>query len=311
MKYAIPITIIFFIAIFAIANLQGWHERDADIYSTAIKENTPEKFILPAMYWIGRFLYIAIGDLAFPLYSFGLYISIILILLYTFSRNSLPLWILPVCFGMTSKWIPALCFFTRDLLMFFFAALFAFCVFETIKPDKETLHFIGCAGVINCMSLTKSFWTVFAGLLAIALIFKIKKRFLLTLPFFQSPQLSDTWGVIIHYRKLNPIQLLCFFANPLFGLSGLSLAHKQNWLHIAVIGFTIIAIGGMFAVGISLPLMLRYSLSLMPLHLVFIGMAFKDKGFLHFMGFAIAAKLISGFFFLDGLWRAFLGLFGF
>jgi len=144
-----------------------------DIYEQAVRENNPERIVLPLFVIIAFSSYFLLGELAFVLLP-GVFLLIILFFLFkTFKKFNLSYYFIPAFFLIHLKSVQFIPQFSRDGLFFVLTAIYLYyftLIFEGKKTNKIYLSVIIL--IVVLMYLTKAIGMVFV---VVTVFFFLKK----------------------------------------------------------------------------------------------------------------------------------------
>jgi len=169
--------IIIFIATFTyfflFASLPNVQDGTTDVYEKAVRENNPERIVLPLFVVIAFPSYFLFGELAFVLLPAVFLLIILFFLFKTFKEFNLSYYLIPAFFLIHLKAVQFIPQFSRDGLFFVLTAIYLYyfaLVFEKKKTAKIYLAIIILLAIL--MYLTKALGMVFV---VVTMFFFVKK----------------------------------------------------------------------------------------------------------------------------------------
>ncbi len=172
-KKSIIIFIATFSYFFLFASIPGIQDGTTDVYEKAVRENNPERIVLPLFVIIAFPSYFLLGELAFILLPVAFLLIILFFLFKTFKEFNLSYYFIPAFFLIHLKAVQFIPQFSRDGLFFVLTMIYLYyfvLIFEKKKTAKTYLAILIL--VVVLMYLTKAIGMVFV---AVTVFFFFKK----------------------------------------------------------------------------------------------------------------------------------------
>ena len=268
---------------------------DAINFIIGIKEDLPNMFIYPLLYYVGTTFYSIFGDGIFtvlPLLSFGMGI---LFLVKLFEEFKLDYRIIGASLFINFLAVNFLFQFTRDSIMFGLASVWAYFFLKLVYHKYEELNVLQSSIILLGLTTLLFFTRGDSGLIFVLMfvcfiIYKIAKLAIVILPevfsstFSEIPsewptKLVQLWTLTINnIFSFNLDYFLLAVLNPVFMLSSFLIWITKDRLHGLIIlltlgaGFVVSSAGFAFA-----ELGFRYLFALTPFHIFYVGVAVKKN----------------------------------
>jgi hypothetical protein len=258
--------------------------------SWVIEKGTYDWYAYPVMRWLGEIGYNTIGYSFFFILPFTMFFVALLFILFLaldfgYCNKWLFLFLLLVGFGIGETG-----FFTHDAPMFFLTSIYSFFYFRYLYKRKGfwfvLLFLNGLMFFCRESALVVLPLTFFALIKPKQLFFPKTVCLSLLAPTFKAPDLigktfydlndSITEGVnsIVSFHPANWFK---YFYFPTFTLSFLAFFKKPDSHLLALIGLTFVYVYSINSNPIFNDSVMRYSLSLAPLHLFYLKNLFGEK----------------------------------
>jgi len=309
--------ILFFLTIFVAAQLNGWYDVTTPVYEQGVVENREGAFNLPLLYYIGVVAHSAVGQVAFTFLPLMFLLVTVFYLIKAFNLFSLQKEIILIGFLSTSRWIPTLNFFNRDNLMFALASAFAYLFFKAVYKKSHSA-LLWQLPVLALMFFTKTTGTLFVFIFLIEVVYFFREKITSFFPAvvlgdMVKEHLNQILGAIEAAPRIELFHVLAFAANPVFGASAIVfLKKRKNVIHLGILALTLLSMGALFALGGGYDYtgrFLRYTNPLIPFHLFLFAYAVGEVRGLRWikvLGVFAVAKIVSGYFYLDAVWKVFM-----
>jgi len=170
----ILIFIVTFVYFFLFASLPTIQDGSTDVYEQAVRDQNPDRIILPLFVIIGFSSYFLLGELAFVLLPAVFLLIILFFLFKTFKKFKLSYYFIPAFFLIHLKSMQFVPQFSRDGLFFVLTAIYLYyfaLIFEKKKTSKVYLFTLLL--IVVLMYLTKAIGMVFV----VVTIFFFLKQF--------------------------------------------------------------------------------------------------------------------------------------
>lgn len=169
----IVIFLVTFFYFFLFSSLPNIQDSATDIYEQAVRDNNPERIVLPLFGVIAFPSYFLLGELAFTVVPLVFLLIILFFLFKTFKEFNLSYYFIPAFFIIHLKSMQFVPQFSRDGLFFVLTAIYLYyfvLVFEKKKTSMVYLAIIIL--IVVLMYLTKAIGMVFV---AVTFFFLLKR----------------------------------------------------------------------------------------------------------------------------------------
>jgi len=158
---------------FLFASIPNIQDGTTDVFEQAVKENNPERIVLPLFVVIAFSSYFLIGELAFFLLPAVFLLIILFFLFKTFKEFNLSYYLIPAFFLIHLKAVQFIPQFNRDGLFFVLTAIYLY-YFVLIFEKKKTpmIYLAVLILIVILMYLTKAIGMVFV---VVTVFFFLKK----------------------------------------------------------------------------------------------------------------------------------------
>jgi hypothetical protein len=265
--------------VFAIFGLQGGQHGD---FINWVKQNgSDDWYTYPAMKYIGTAGYGLIGDSFFYVFPFLLFSGSIIFLLRLCKEFGINPLIFFALFLTVIIGIKDIGFFTHDAPVFFLSSAFTFFYFKVLYKKQNHLIVLFFLAFLSLWFRESGF--IFVALAIVAAVSKIRlpKRLPTKLPiatFAFFPLIDKTIQDSVFALKeglnfikvVSPYGFMRFFQNTIFSMSFFFFLFKREKYHFVLLAATFLYVYSVAVHTVYSDAVLRYSFSLVPLHLFYV-----------------------------------------